>query len=166
VSKDDGSYEFYLERGKYDLLVSMIGYKTRVVTFYINNGDITENVTLEPDESASLSEVVIKAKLKDRAEDIIRQVIRNKETVLDAIGSYSCNAYIKAFQLDSNYTKKKEEDDSTQKEDPTATGFERMSLTEILVHVDRNTNGQIKEERRAVNKRGNMEVYFIIGPRW
>ncbi len=162
VSKDDGYYEFYLERGKYDLLVSMIGYKTRVVTFYINNGDITENVTLEPDESTSLSEVVIKVKLKDRAEDIIRQVIRNKETVLDAIGSYSCNAYIKAFQLDSNYTKKKEEGDTTQKEDPMAIGFGRMSLTEILLHVDRNTNGQIKEERRAVNIRGNTDGLFYL----
>ena len=103
VSKDNGSYEFYLERGKYDLVVSMIGYKTKIITFYINNSDIIENVELE-EESSGLSEVIVKAKARDRAEEIIKNTIRNKETVLDAIGAYSCNAYIKAFQLDSNYS--------------------------------------------------------------
>lgn len=157
VSKDDGSYEFYLERGKYDLVISMIGYKTKVVTFFINNKDVLENVELEPDESASMEEVIIKAKLRDRAEEIIKNTIRHKETVLDAIGAYSCNAYIKAFQLDSNYTKKKDDGDTTEKID-----YNKMALTEVLLHVDRNTNGQIKEERRAVNKRGSTESLFYL----
>lgn len=158
VSKDDGSYEFYLERGKYDLVVSMIGYKTRVVTFYINNTDVSENVELEPDESSSMQEVVIKAKLRDRAEEIIKTVIRNKETVLDAIGSYSVNAYIKAFQLDSSSIKKREEGDtSAVKED-----LSKMSLTEVLLRIDRSASGQIKEERIAVNMRGKTESLFYL----
>ncbi|MBM3416124.1 MAG: carboxypeptidase-like regulatory domain-containing protein [Bacteroidetes bacterium] len=156
VSKDDGSYEFYLERGKYDLVVSMIGYKTKLVTFYINNTDVSENVELEPDESASMQEVIIKAKLRDRAEEIIKNVIRNKETVLDAIGSYSCNAYIRAFQLDSNHTKKKD-GDTTE-----ITGYDKMAMTEVVLHVDRSASGQIKEERIAVNKRGNSEDLFYL----
>jgi hypothetical protein len=157
VSKDDGSYEFYLERGRYELVVSMIGYQPKVITFYINNEDVMENVTLEAEEGASLDEVVIKAKLKDRAEDIIRNVIRNKETVLDAIGSYSVNAYIKAFQLDSNFTKKKEGSDSIE-----ATGFDKMGLTEVVLRVDRNSNGQIKEERVAVKRMGSGESLFYL----
>ncbi|MFN8289975.1 MAG: DUF5686 and carboxypeptidase regulatory-like domain-containing protein [Chitinophagaceae bacterium] len=157
VSKDDGSFEFYLERGKYDLVISMIGYQTKVVTFYINNADVIENVTLEPDESSSMQEVVIKAKLRDRADDIIRSTIRHKETVLDAIGAYSCKAYIKAFQLDSNYSKQKETGDTTVPAD-----FNKMGLTEVLLKVDRNTNGQIREERIGVNKRGSGESLFYL----
>ena len=123
VSKDDGSFEFYLERGRYDLVVSMVGFKPKVVSFFINNSDITENVELEPDESSNMQEVVIKAKLRDRAEEIIKNVIRNKETVLNAIGDYSCNAYIKAFQLDSNYTPKKDGDTTV------ITDYSKMGLT-------------------------------------
>lgn len=47
VTKDDGTFQFLLERGKYDMVVSMIGYKTRVVTIFINNNDITENIELK-----------------------------------------------------------------------------------------------------------------------
>jgi hypothetical protein len=158
VSKDDGSFEFYLERGKYDLVVSMIGYKTRIVTFFITNQDITENITLEADESTgSLSEVVVKSKYRDRAEELVKNVIRNKEAVLGAIGSYSCNAYIKAFQLDSSSLKKKDEGDSLQADD-----FSKMSMTEILLHIDRSAGGQLKEQRMAVNRRGSTESLFYL----
>jgi len=156
VSKDDGSYAFYLERGQYDLVVSMIGYKTRIVTFYITNQDVIENIELEP-ESAGLSEVVVKAKYRDRAEELIKNVIKNKEVVLAAIGSYSCNAYIKAFQLDSSSVKKKTEADTLMADD-----FSKMSMTEILLHIDRSASGQIKEQRHGVNKRGSTESLFYL----
>ena len=97
VTKDDGSFSFYLERGKYDLVVSMVGFKTKVVTFYINNEDVVENVIMENDEGASLGEVILKVKTRDRAEELIRNVIKYKEPILNAIGSYSCNFYIRAF---------------------------------------------------------------------
>ena len=157
VTKDDGSYQFFLERGQYDLVVSMIGYKTRVVTIFINNKDITENLELETDEGSNLSEVILKVKTRDRAEEIIRNVVKNKESILDAIGSYSCNAYIKATQLDSGFTKKKNENDTAIK-----TGFDGMSLSEVSLRLDRNANGQIKEERLGVIKRGNSASLFYL----
>ena len=157
VTKDDGSYQFFLERGQYDLVVSMIGYKTRVVTIFINNKDITENLELETDEGSNLSEVILKVKTRDRAEEIIRNVVKNKESILDAIGSYSCNAYIKATQLDSGFTKKKNENDTAVK-----TGFDGMSLSEVSLRLDRNANGQIKEERLGVIKRGNSASLFYL----
>lgn len=159
VTKDNGSYEFFLERGKYDLVVSMVGFKTRVITFYINNEDITENVILEMEESASLSEVVIRAKPRDRAEELVRNVIKRKDIILDAIGSYSCNVYIKAFQLDSGVIKKKKivEADSLAEEDYTG-----MSLAEVSLRLDKNAGGQVKEERMGVNKRGSTESLFYL----
>ena len=107
VSKDDGSYEFDLERGKYDIVVSLVGYKIKVVTVYINNEDVSETITLDETESGNLSEVILKVKARDRAEEIIRNVVKNKKGILDAIGSYSYNAYIRAFQMDSVLAKKK-----------------------------------------------------------
>lgn len=154
ITKDDGSFAFYLERGKYDLVVSMVGFKTKVVTFYINNEDITENVMMEIDEGASLGEVVLRVKSRDRAEELIRHVIKEKDPILNAIGSYSCNVYIRAFQLDSGVTKrnKPEETDSVPREN-----FEGMSMTEVSLRLDKSAGGQIREERIGVNKRGGHE---------
>jgi hypothetical protein len=159
ITKDDGSFQFFLERGKYDLVVSMIGYKTRVVTLFINDKDITENLELETDEGSDLTEVILKVKARDRAEEIIRNVVRHKESILDAIGSHSYKAYIKAFQLDSGYTKKKKEEeaDTVVKE-----SYDGMSLTEVSLRLDKNSNGQIKEERLGVIKRGNTESLFYL----
>ena len=157
VSKDDGSYAFFLERGKYDVVVSMVGFKTKVVTVYINDADIIENITLESAASSDLSEVIIKVKARDRAEEIIRNVVKNKESILDAIGSYSYKAYIKAFQLDSGFTRKKKDDETIGKEN-----YDGMSLTEVSLRLDKNSNGQIKEERLGVIKRGSTENLFYL----
>lgn len=157
VTKDDGSFQFFLERGKYDIVVSMIGYKTRVATIFINDKDIVEILELETDDGSNLSEVILKVKSRDRAEEIVRNVVKNKESILDAIGSYSCNAYIKAVQLDSGFTKKKNENDTAEK-----TGYEGMSLSEVSLRLDKNANGQIKEERLGVIKRGNPASLFYL----
>ncbi|HEV7779747.1 MAG TPA: DUF5686 and carboxypeptidase regulatory-like domain-containing protein [Chitinophagaceae bacterium] len=159
VTKDDGTYHFFLERGKYDLVVSMIGYKTKIVTVFVTNEDITENMSMETDEGASLEEVIMKVKAKDRAEELIRNVVRHKETILDAIGSHSYKAYIKAFQLDSGFTKKKKDDDDDNgiNED-----FGSMALTEVSLRLDKNENGQFKEERLGVIKRGNAASLFYV----
>ncbi len=159
VSRDDGSYEFYLERGKYDIVVSLVGYKSKVVTVYINNEDVSETIILEDAESGNLSEVVIKVKSRDRAEELIRNVVRNKENILDAIGSYSYNAYIRAFQMDSVTAKKKPENtgDTIAKE-----SYDDMSMTEVSLKVDRNDNGQLKEEKLGIVRRGNTESLFYL----
>ncbi|MBL0334933.1 MAG: carboxypeptidase-like regulatory domain-containing protein [Chitinophagaceae bacterium] len=159
VSRDDGSYEFYLERGKYDLVISMVGFKTKVVTIYINNEDIKEDISMEAAESSNLGEVIVKAKIRDRAEDLIRNAIRTKDSILSGPGDYSCNIYIKAFQQDSGYVTKKK----APAEDTVATdNFEGMSLAEVSLRYDRNRNGQIKEERIGVNKRGNTDNLFYM----
>lgn len=161
VSKDDGSFEFFVERGKYSVVVSMVGYKSKVTTVYINNEDMSETITLEDDASQNLAEVVLKVKSRDRAEEIVRNVVRIKGSILDAIGSYSCNIYVKAFQLDSGAVKKKKEEEEAV---PIGTGdnFNNMALTEVSLRLDKNANGQIKEERVGVNKRGGTESLFYL----
>jgi hypothetical protein len=159
VSRDDGSYEFYVERGKYDIVVSMVGYKNKIVTVYINNQDLSETIIMEDDASSNLSEVVLKVKARDRAEELVRNVIRHKPKVLDAVGAYSVDVYIKAFLLDSGITRKRKD---IEADTSFAVGFEGMSLAEVALRLDRNTNGQVKEKRLAVNKRGKTESLFYL----
>jgi len=158
VSKDDGSYEFFLERGKYDLVLSMVGYKPKVVTVFINNEDVTENIIMETGDAGDLGEVIVRAKAKDRAEEIINNVIKHKDLILDAAGNYSVNIYVRAFQLDSSFkSKKKNETDSVTEQD-----FSSMAMTEVSLQVDKNDKGQIREKREGVNKRGNPQSLFYL----
>ena len=157
VSKDDGSFEFFVERGKYDVVISMVGYKNKIVTVYINNVDIIESIEMEDVESSNLSEIILKVKSRDRAEEIIKNVVKNKGSVLDAIGAYSVNVYIKAQRLDSVMDKRKDDADTTGSE-----SFDGMSLAEISLHLDRGSDNQIKEERFGVNKRGKTDNLFYL----
>ena len=157
VTKEDGSFNFELERGQYDLIVSMVGFKTRVVNLSVNQ-DLAQDIMLEINDSASLEEFVVKVKYKDRAEEFIRKVVQNKEAHQAAAGSYSCRAYIKASQQDSiDNKKKKENTDTTGTED-----FSSMGLAEVVLKLDKNENGAIKEERLGVKKNGNTDDLFYL----
>jgi hypothetical protein len=163
LSKEDGSYDLRLDEGNYEIIISMIGFKPQVISLVMNK-DFTQNFILEPDEK-NLGEVVIKGKSRDRSEEIIRQVIRHKDELLDASGPWSCNVYIKATQEDSSSRKikkpKKPLPDSLRKPDPDA-DLKRMAMAEISLRFDRENATHIKEERTGVVKRGNPESLFFL----
>src|SRR6187200_2165460 len=106
ISKEDGTYQLSLEEGTYDLAFSMLGYKTLLINVVVRK-DYVQNVILETDEAKGLSEVVVRGKMKDRSEEILRNVIKHKDDILAAAGPYSCNVYIKATQEDSTQRKVK-----------------------------------------------------------
>ena len=65
LSKDDGSYELFISKGTYEIVVSMLGYKTRILPMVVND-ETLQNISLEDDEErTTLSEVVVKIKLKE-----------------------------------------------------------------------------------------------------
>src|SRR6059058_551203 len=74
LSKEDGSYELFINKGTYEIVVSMVGYKTRTLPMVVND-ETLQNVILEDDEEkTTLSEVVIKIKMKDRADEIMKKM--------------------------------------------------------------------------------------------
>jgi len=162
ISKEDGSYELRLEEGTYDLAFSMLGYKTLLINIAVTK-DYVQNIILESGEAKDLSEVIVKAKMKDRSEEIIRNVIRNKDDILAAAGPYSCNVYIRATQEDSSQrkvkTKKKPVD--TIRANLNA-DLQRMSMAEISLRYDHENDNRVKEERTGVVKRGNPEALFYL----
>lgn len=160
LSQADGSYELKLEEGKYDLVVSMVGFTSRVITIVVNK-NITQNIVLDPGENRDLSEIVVKAKLKDRAEEFIRYVIRHKEAILAAPGAYSCEVYIRALRKDSLSKGRKAKPDTTlqQKE---MRAMNSLSMAEISLRYDQSLTQQVHEERMGVSKRGDPEGLFYL----
>jgi len=162
VSRDDGTYELQLEEGSHDLVFSMLGYKTLLINLVVTK-DYLQNIILENDEAKNLSEVIVKGKMKDRSEEIIRRVIKNKDDILSAAGPYSCDVYIKATQEDSSRrkvkTKKKAVDSLKINLNADLQG---MSMAEISLRYDHNNDSRVKEERTGVVKRGNPEALFYL----
>lgn len=163
ITKEDGTFELQLEQGKYEIIISMVGYLPMMVAIMVDK-DHEQNFILADDETKNLSEVVIKAKVKDRAEEIIRKLISNKENILAASGPYSCNVYIKATQQDSAYRIKKTNQPGKQNNPGQETEAElaRMAMAEISVKLDYASAQQFKEERIGVNKRGEVANLFYL----
>jgi hypothetical protein len=154
LSKDDGSYELFISQGTYEVVVSMVGYKTRILPMVVND-ETLQNIILEDDEEKStLSEVVIKVKSKDRADEIMKKLVDNKENINNAANIYSYKAYIKASLQDSTFADKKAEDTATKKE-PSV-----LIVTEIFLKVDKDGDNRIKEERLGVKVSGNPRRLF------
>lgn len=165
VTKEDGSYELQLDEGKYDLVVSMIGYKIQVLTLIIRKADYRQDIIMDDADATDLSEVTVKGKFKDKAEDYIRNVIQSKDAIEAAAGAYSCNVYIKALQEDSNSfikLKKGAKNDSLLKVQQANAELNRMAFAEVVLHLDRESSRRIKEERTGISKRGNAFNLFFL----
>lgn len=158
ITKEDGTYELELDEGKYDLVISMIGYKSRIVTVITGKTDLQKNIILEDDDSQGLLEVVIKG--KDRSEEIIRNVIRHKDEIMAASGDYSCRIYIKAIQEDSSFRKKRKtvvKDSAYVNED-----MKRMAMAEVALNYDYASPTRTKEERTGVTKGRKADGLFYL----
>lgn len=163
VTKEDGTWSLDIDEGKYDLIITLIGYKPQVLTVVVTKTGTEQNIIMELEESSSLKEVLIKG--KDGAEDYIRNVIRHKDEIEKAAGAYSCKIYIKAFQQDSLEHKKKKKDknsDSLAQAKKTKERMNQTAMAEIVIQLDHGGGKSIKEERTGVTKRGNADNLFFL----
>ncbi|HEU4470006.1 MAG TPA: DUF5686 and carboxypeptidase regulatory-like domain-containing protein [Flavisolibacter sp.] len=154
TTKEDGKYGLNLEVGRYNLVVSMIGYKTQILNVVLTK-DLEQNIVLEEEDQNAMEDIVIRVKVKDRAEEIMRNVIRNKEANTAATNAYSAKLYIKAIQQDS-VTRKRDraKTDSALFQNPDAE-FEHMAMTEVLLQLDYESDQRMKEKKLAVKKHGS-----------
>ncbi len=165
VTKEDGSYEMELEEGKYDLVISMLGYKVQMVTVIIKKEAYHLDIILAAEDVTTLSSVTVKGRIKDKAEEYIRNVIRGKDAVQAAAGAYSCRVYIKAVQEDSMALKKPKKpvlDDSLLKIKQANEELNRMSFAEIVLRLDFESSRRVKEERLGITKKGNVQNLFFL----
>lgn len=160
LSKEDGIYTLNLEEGKYDIIYSIVGYKTQVITLVITK-DYNQDIILEQDVP-TLQSVTIKARQKDGAAEIIRNVIRHKDSLQAVAGSWSCKVYIKATQQDTSLKIQK----IKQKKDSVSSMANQdiagMTMAEILLKLDYASEQKIKEERVGVKTFGNSDDLFYL----
>ncbi len=157
---EDGTYSLQLDEGKYDLVFSIIGYRPQLVTVIIGKYDVEKNIILESDISQGLTEVIIKG--RDRAEEVIRNVIRNKENITAAAGSYSCKVYIKAVQEDSSAKKNKPSKQKDTTVNKANADLQRMAMAEVALTYDYESPRLTKEERTGVTKGRKAEGLFYL----
>lgn len=158
VTDEQGQYELFLSPGKYDFIISMIGYETRIVTVLVNK-DLEQNFILLVDEGAPMEPVIIKAKIKDRSEEVIRDVIKRKDAILAAPGAYSCDVYIKATREDSLSKKERK---AVIKSMDNNDNLDDMAMAEILLQLDYESPTRYKEKRVGVAKRGERNDFFYL----
>lgn len=153
TSQADGGYQIVLNKGTYHLQVSIVGFKSREVIIDVQ-GDLMQNIILEQ-ESKYLSEVIVSAKLRDRAEDIMRQVIRRKDSIQSAAGPHAYNVYIKATVVDSS----RYYDNQRDSDDPNA--HSNRTMAEIFSQVELGTENHVKEKRLAVRGKLSKRMFFL-----
>ncbi len=157
VTDAAGNFTLQLEAGKYDVAITMMGYKTQLITVAVTK-NYQLNIILEEETGKILNEVLVTGIKKDRAEEYVRNVIRNKENILQAGQSYSCNVYIKASDENDFKIKKKAKDTAAK---PVNT-FATMNMAEIYLKADYSYPNKIKEERTGVKIRGNSTGLFYL----
>ena len=135
ITKEDGTYSLNLEEGTYDVMVSMIGYKQQIIKLTVTT-DYTQNIILEDDdEKSTMEDIIIRVKIKDRSEEIIKNTIRHKDAILDAAGAYSVRMYIKAIQQDSVTKKRDRKEMDSAMFEPNA-DLAGTAMAELSINLD------------------------------
>ncbi len=168
IANAKGEYEFTLKGGKYDLVFSLVGYQTHVITIVLDKNNLEQNVMLELSDKTTLKSVHISASKKDRAYEIIKNVIEHKDSFSLPSPNFSCDVYIKAFQqneknksdslqVNSFFSSKKI--DSTKKKNIELDG---MNMAEVALQLDFSYPNKIKETRIGVKKYGDTRRLFFL----
>ena len=160
LSSASGTFSITLSAGRYELIFSMIGHKTRVVPVVIRQGIQEINIILETDHDQQMQEVVVQRKLRDRSVEYVRNVIRHKDSILALATNYSATVYIKAVQVDS-VTPKKSGKPKDSIENPNR-WIDRMNMAEVIINLDKGHTRQLKETRTAIAKRGFTGSLFYL----
>lgn len=159
---DKGEYQFMLEEGEYELVFSLLGYEKQTLKFILDKQTTTQHIILN-ESTSSINDVRIIAQKKDQAEQIIRNVIQQKEKNTQAIKSYAVDLYIKATEereeLLSAKRQRKLLADTTRKNMDT---IPNMSINEVLLTLHYQYPDKMKETRTAVSRRGRQAGLFFL----
>ncbi len=165
----NGQYEFTLREGKYDLVITMLGYKTMVVTIVLDKQNLHQNVMLETADNTQLNSIKISASKKDRGAEIIRQVIAHKDALEYPAKNYSCNLYIKA--IEQNEKSKRDSSRislffSPQKIDTSkkkkADEYAGLNMAEVAIQYNFSYPDKIKQIKTGVKKYGDTKRLFYL----
>jgi hypothetical protein len=157
----NGEFTITLPPGRYELILSSIGYQTLKSVVVVREANVKKRFILET-ATKEIKKVVVTKRKKDRSKEIIRKVIQNKKELQKGPGSYSFEAYIKATADEKKkaarkgWLKKVGPSDSTKKKGPT------KEFAEVYLEVSKSYPDKIKEKRTGVNIKGNKQNFFYL----
>lgn len=165
-TNDKGEFEFQLEEGEYDILFSLLGYEKKSIKLLHKKNTSPERIILD-ESSNDLNEVKIINFKKDKAEEIIRNVIQQKHRINSKASNFSVNVYIRATQENETTLKQKKKKKQTSITDSAALAaynklLDQMSMSEVALQVSATYPNKIKETRMAVKNRGITESLFFL----
>lgn len=183
----DGKYYLDLEPGYYKVMYSAVGYKSKTVEVVIDRKDVVKNIWLETN-TEQLDELVVKAKRRDPAYEIIRNAIKSKSRFQNQLAASSCDVYIKAVeQKDESEKAKAKREAREQKEkdkeeledensldakadtDPFAEEkkarqklLNSMNMTEVRLTRHYQAPNKVKEIRTGFQKYGSKRGLYYL----
>ncbi|MGB3466028.1 MAG: DUF5686 and carboxypeptidase regulatory-like domain-containing protein, partial [Cyclobacteriaceae bacterium] len=172
-----GKYYLAITPGSYHFVISAIGYENKQLDIVIGDGPQQKNIYLRSSDIA-LEELVIKAKRKDPAVEIIQLAIKNRDKYQSAIQSFKSDVYIKATEVIDEKEKKRrakvqvtesqegeaETLDLFSKEETAtkeAIAFGKISLMEVQLTLNYQAPNRYKEERTGYLSYGTKAGLFI-----
>lgn len=171
----NGKYYLAITPGSYHFVISAIGYETKKLDVVIGDGPMKKNIYLKASDIA-LEELVIKAKRKDPAVEIIQLAIKNREKYQSKIQSFKSDVYIKATEVidekernrRAKVTIEETEDGEAldvfgkeETENKKALNFGKISLMEVQLTLNYQSPGKYKEERTGYKAYGTKAGLFI-----
>lgn len=98
VTDEKGRYYIDLEEGEFEVVFSAIGYETKTIQVVLRNDDVVKNVWMKQ-SSVQLDEVMVRAKRRDPAYEIIQNAVKAKDRWKRQFESSTCEVYIKAKEV-------------------------------------------------------------------
>jgi len=168
----NGIYYIQILSGNYSIVISSVGYKTMDIPIIVPEKGLVKNIILEAD-TKELEEIIVKAKRKDPAYEIIQNAIENREINQFTFDTYSVNIYLKAEEYRNNKLKKDNDfkesgefpdesfEEINQKTEEQKEDLPDLSIneTQILLHVKQ--PDKIKEIKKASKTVGTPSGLFI-----
>lgn len=169
----NGKYYLTLNPGPYQFVISAIGYENKQLEIVIGDGPLKKNIYLKSSDIA-LNELVVKAKRKDPAVEIIQLAIKNREKYQSQIKSFKSDVYIKATEvIDEKERKRRSKaaivqtdegealDIFGKEQSEKAKKFGKISLMEVQMTLNYQAPNRYKEERTGYLSYGTKAGLFI-----
>lgn len=92
----EGEYTLEIANGRYEIVFQHLGYQQRIEAVNVLGANVTLNVSMK-ETQYEIKEVVVNPN-EDPANAVIKKAIERRKYFLNAVSSYSCDAYVKGMQ--------------------------------------------------------------------
>ncbi|MDX1350927.1 MAG: DUF5686 and carboxypeptidase regulatory-like domain-containing protein [Putridiphycobacter sp.] len=172
----EGFYEFFIEQGQYELIFSSVGFESVTIKVVVNpNAAVVQNMYLK-ESITELTEVEVSTKRTNVGYEIVKNVIANRENLLEPFTGFTCQMYVKEREtFDVKIKEKEAEEDEIEAGNQPKDVFEeedkknqakieqggRLNLMERQITVNFQYPNKIKEEVTAQDKIGNSQQLYL-----